>query len=372
METYFASPERADSSVLDTQLSAIAGNPLINTVCDITNSLLAILNSNRQIIALNKMLLDKLNISNVNEVLGLRPGEAVGCIHAQDMEGGCGTGPFCETCGAAIAIVSSLAGREPIEKLCALKSAHNGIEVETILRVRAHPFVVDENTFLLLFLDDVSEQSRNTVIQNVFMHDLKNCVSGLLGTFQFAKSGKFTEKSALEVSERYTHRIISELEMQQAIAGSQNSFSKMNKEKLFLKLFFLELKNSISHLPVAKNKIIDIKDIDDQMSILTYPSILNRVLLNMILNALEATSEWGSIMVWVEKKANTIDFKVLNNMFIPESVQKRIFQRHFSTKDSIGRGFGTYSIKLFGEKYLGGKVSFTSDPVMGTVFQLSL
>lgn len=38
----------------------------------------------------------------------------------------------------------------------------------------------------------------------------------------------------------------------------------------------------------------------------------------------------------------------------------RIFQRSFSTKGAKGRGLGTYSMKLFGETYLGGQVSFRS------------
>lgn len=53
------------------------------------------------------------------------------------------------------------------------------------------------------------------------------------------------------------------------------------------------------------------------------------------------------------------------------SVQLQVFQRSFSTK-GIGRGIGTYSIKLFAEKYLGGKVRFESREPTGTLFQVML
>jgi sensor histidine kinase regulating citrate/malate metabolism len=53
-------------------------------------------------------------------------------------------------------------------------------------------------------------------------------------------------------------------------------------------------------------------------------------------------------------------------------VQLQIFQRSFSTKGENGRGIGAYSVKLFGEGYLKGKVAFSSSDPEGTVFSLSL
>lgn len=40
------------------------------------------------------------------------------------------------------------------------------------------------------------------------------------------------------------------------------------------------------------------------------------------------------------------------------SAMLSVFKRYFSTKSKSGRGIGTYSMKLFGERYLGGKVGF--------------
>jgi sensor histidine kinase regulating citrate/malate metabolism len=57
---------------------------------------------------------------------------------------------------------------------------------------------------------------------------------------------------------------------------------------------------------------------------------------------------------------------------IPEKVALRIFQRSFSTKAKKGRGIGTYSMKLFGERYLGGKVGFETNEEKGTMFFIEL
>lgn len=55
-----------------------------------------------------------------------------------------------------------------------------------------------------------------------------------------------------------------------------------------------------------------------------------------------------------------------------EEVQLQLFQRSFSTKGQSGRGIGTYSMKLLSERYLGGKVEFTSREPEGTVFTLTI
>jgi sensor histidine kinase regulating citrate/malate metabolism len=63
---------------------------------------------------------------------------------------------------------------------------------------------------------------------------------------------------------------------------------------------------------------------------------------------------------------------VQNPGAMPERVRLQMFQRSFSTKGDDGRGVGTYSVKLFGERYLGGRVTFTSDQAAGTCFTVTL
>ncbi len=73
-----------------------------------------------------------------------------------------------------------------------------------------------------------------------------------------------------------------------------------------------------------------------------------------------------------KESADRITFTVHNPGVMPEEVQLQLFQRSFSTKADEGRGIGTYSVKLFGERYLKGQVSFVSRAPDGTTFQLSV
>ena len=93
----------------------------------------------------------------------------------------------------------------------------------------------------------------------------------------------------------------------------------------------------------------------------------------MLLNALEASTEGDHVKIWAEATPqNDTVFGVWNNAAIDVDVQQRLFQKNFSTKKKKGRGLGTYSMKLFGEEILKGKVSFSSEEGKGTNFYLTI
>ena len=91
----------------------------------------------------------------------------------------------------------------------------------------------------------------------------------------------------------------------------------------------------------------------------------------MIKNALEATPAEGKVTVDCNFAPEAVIIRVHNPGHMPKDVQQQVFQRSFSTKGT-GRGLGTYSMKLLGEKFLNGKVSFESTAGAGTIFSLEL
>ena len=70
METYYASPERADENKLAQQVDVISNNPIINALMNLTGGLMAVLNEQRQVISLNQHFLKLLGIENPDKVLG--------------------------------------------------------------------------------------------------------------------------------------------------------------------------------------------------------------------------------------------------------------------------------------------------------------
>jgi sensor histidine kinase regulating citrate/malate metabolism len=92
----------------------------------------------------------------------------------------------------------------------------------------------------------------------------------------------------------------------------------------------------------------------------------------MTKNALEAIHEGETVRVAFARQEGGPVFRVSNPGVIPEPVQLQLFKRSFSTKAQQGRGIGTYSMKLFGERYLGGRIGFESTPENGTTFWIML
>ena len=101
-------------------------------------------------------------------------------------------------------------------------------------------------------------------------------------------------------------------------------------------------------------------------------AVVRKIISNMTLNALEATQDGGVVTLSAHAADSEGVVEVHNAGEIATEIQLQLFKRSFSTKSSVGRGIGTYSMKLFGERYLKGKVSFRSNRDEGTVFSFAL
>ena len=147
MHTYFAQAERTDEKELTAKIEMVNNSPVMSGLLLLIGGLLAILDEHRQIIAINDSFLKMLGINDPSEALGLRPGEALQCIHAHEEPAGCGTTKFCSTCGAAIAMVSSLSQDKPVEKNCALTYKRGCKTIDLALLVRSYPIKIDGEKF---------------------------------------------------------------------------------------------------------------------------------------------------------------------------------------------------------------------------------
>ncbi len=372
MDTYFASPERDNQEKISKAVQSINSNPVMSGLLHSVNGLLAILNKHRQVIALNDSFLTLLGIDNPDKALGLRPGEALNCIHAKEGPNGCGTSRHCATCGAAIAIVTSLDTQEPAERTCALTTSKKGKKIDMALQVRSHPIEIEGDRFLLLFLQDISLQEQHAAMQNTFFHDINNIVAGLLGAAELLRA-QHPESNLTEIVHRASLRLKNEIEIERTLCKNKDHHYNASLQDLTPQQIQQDIEMFFSNHPAAKDKILEFSpSFATSPPVKTDLSLVLRILTNMITNGLEASDPHDTVKVVLDKQQHSVTFSVWNNQAIPEKIQLRVFQRNFSTKDGTGRGIGTYSMKMFGEQVLGGEVSFESSPERGTVFKLAL
>ncbi len=373
MDTFFAPAGRDSPQELQRRMAQVQNTPLLQKIMDALASPVAILNENRQILAANRALLQMLNV-NVDEVIGKRTGEVVGCTFSKGGPDGCGTTKFCLTCGAVAAILQSQQSRSQATRECrvTLDTAIDGGARD--LRVTATALDVGGELFTVCTIEDVSQQKRLSVLSHVFFHDVLNTAGGMQGYVRLLEEDH--QKGSKELEDLrllgdLADQLVSEIESQRDLMLAETGDLDVDPMPVCPAELLEELRVLYANHPVANGREIRAGGIwDGHLS--TDARLLARVLGNMIKNALEATEVGGAVVIRCVFQDEQIAFSVHNPSVMPEEVQRQVFQRSFSTKAKVGRGIGTYSMKLLGEHYLGGKVEFTSEESKGTIFTITL
>lgn len=370
MKTHFASAERASEAELREDIDCIVNNPVIDGLMKTVSGLFAVLNPHRQILALNDAFLETLGVTDATRVLGLRPGESLHCVHAGSEPGGCGTAEVCSSCGAAVAIVASLGMDKTVERTCALTSAGANGGRDLFFRVRSCPTRLGERRFLLLFLQDVTREQQRAALERVFFHDISNITTGLLGACDLLTyEGKQDLRQALREVHRQAARLAREISIQRHLVNSDRESCEIGFSRTTPAEIMEEVLAVFARHPAARNKRLTLADPVPDVSFRTDSSLLVRVIGNMVTNALEASEEEEEVRLAVDADDRWVSFSVWNRQPIPPDISKRIFQRNFTTKGTFGRGLGTFSMKLLGERFLNGKVDFSTSDTEGTTFR---
>jgi signal transduction histidine kinase len=110
---------------------------------------------------------------------------------------------------------------------------------------------------------------------------------------------------------------------------------------------------------------------DKPLRVMGQPVQLRQALLNIIINALEAMPAGGPLTVRSATTDDRIDIEICDRgTGIPEALQKRIFDMHFSTKE--GRtGIGLYVARSIIQEH-GGTLQVQSKLGAGSCFQVCL
>lgn len=371
--TEYASPQRSSDSEIKTGYDLLNKEKTLLNILGSVSGITAVLDQNRQIVYANKELMDLLGISSVEELLGKRPGEAIGCIHSAETPGGCGTTEACAVCGAVNSIIESQNQGIKTEKETRITSVINGNTVSWDLRVITSPVVIRNRTYYIFTIQDISNEKRWQILERTFYHDILNSAANLNGLLTILKDGADPGdvKDLIKISEEVSRELIEEIIIHRQIRAAENGDLVTNPEKLVASEILSSAVSRISGNEVAKSKRILFSDRSDGAEVMADRLILHRILINLLKNAAEATEDNGTIYAEVVEDHGFIRFIIKNDCIIPNEIKMQIFQRSFSTKGK-GRGTGTYSIKLLGERYLGGKVGFTSTDPDGTHFYIEL
>jgi signal transduction histidine kinase len=358
---------RADRARLQREIELVSQSPIVTAVLETSDSILLVLNPERQIVAFNSRVPDL----ERSDLRGLRPGEAFGCVNASG-PGGCGSSPACASCGALGAILACQGRRRPVEAECSLRSETRGGK-DHEFNARAAPVTIEDVTFTVLSLRDISAERRRQVLEQVFFHDVLNTVAGLRSWSTLLGRARTDPGRAAERIELLSRRIEREIKHHRALMEAEHGTLAPEWAPVEARAVLDDLRAVFSEHPAASDRRLELELAAPDLGLVTDRALLGRILVNGVCNALEASPPGAEVRVRAEPAdAGGVRFLVRNAAVMPEDVQARVFQRSFSTKAARGRGLGTYGMKLFGERCLGGQVSFVSSAEVGTVFTVWL
>jgi signal transduction histidine kinase len=373
METYFAPAGRDPRETVAATHAEIEALSFIKEVFNAFPFIAGILNDKRQIIYSNQVMLESFNFHSLEEILGNRPGEIFQCIHSAEMPGGCGTSESCRHCAAVKTILQSQETRKPVTDHCMLRVKTDQREECLDVEMTATPFFLEHKQYTVLTITDISARKRKEVLEKIFFHDILNTAGTLQGLIDLLKqlTNPLKIKQFINMLDEITRELTEEIFAQKYLLTAENGELTIQLSSVDSLRILKSLKDDFRNNEIALGKTIVVDKTSASIHLITDTGLLRRVLINMLKNALEATGEDEKVTMHCEEKEGHAVFSVHNSLYIPREIQLQLFQRSFSTKGK-GRGLGTYSMKLLGERYLRGHVYFETDILSGTTFYFKI
>jgi signal transduction histidine kinase len=372
VQSFFAPAARLPREVVLEQMREVAGAPLMSALLDGLQGLLAVLNEERQILAVNDEMARRLGIADLQAVIGMRPGEALDCVHATEMPGGCGTSRACSSCGAAVSLVAALAGEQPATRKCVITTDSRR---QLAFTVRASAFEAAGRRLLLLWLQDITGAEQWSMVEQAFFHDVRNVAGALHNVAELLQSPTLDPAAREELTATLgtlTTRLTREIEIQQRLSAVEGKKLRPLAQPVDLVDVVREVTEFARGHRIAARVGFEVQGVVPPLTLRSDLAALVRVLSNMVVNALEASHPGDVVKLAVRAHDGELELSVWNRTPLPSGVAPRLFVLHFSTKPGNFRGLGTYAIKTLGEEVLGGKVGFDSSEVDGTTFWLKL
>jgi len=369
-EAEFLPAERLSASQVRAQADEIGANPVLTAMLDTAPSIIALLNPQRQIVFCNDACVRAGGLSGKEDALGMRFGELLGCVHAYETPGGCGTSESCRYCGAAHAIVIAKKG-SPHSGECLMHCEHEGLHTSTEYAVEVRPLPQLGAGWQSCSLTDISDEKRRQALEHTFFHDIMNRASAVEGVSEVLAD---TETSVRDRDEfigmlSFSSRaLVEEIRSQRTLLAAEKNELAVERADCNSRDLLVRAAAVCRPFGLAEDKHVAILPDAVSVRFSTDATLLGRVLINMLKNALEA-SKPGSVITATcsSPLPNRVRFSVHNETAMPDNVRAHVFQRSFSTRGP-GRGLGTYSIKLLTEVYLGGHAWFESAAGLGTTF----
>jgi nitrogen fixation/metabolism regulation signal transduction histidine kinase len=290
--------------------------------------------------------------------------------------------------GIALAMIASswAAARvtKPVEDLAQAARAVAGGDWTTSVAVRSHDELGElAEAFNRMTARLLSQQDRLVQAERVaawrdlarrLAHELKNPLFPLQLTVEnLLRAREQSNQLFDETFRESTATLLSEIQRLKAIVARFNDFSKMPQPEPE-SLDLAELARSIGKLyePQLSRTQIDLRlEAENIPPIMADPELLHRALSNLVLNAIEAMPDGGTLTIRIRRHGVVVEVEIADTGpgLTPEE-RARIFTPYYTTKPD-GTGLGLAIVQSIVSDHRG-RLSVASEPGRGTTFMIEL
>lgn len=306
-----------------------------------------------------------INLTPLDEGVDIGPGDFLKCHNAVEAPDGCGSHEYCQQCTLRYIVKASMQKKERMESdVDFLVCGNQDCSAHCV----STPFEHEGRVYTVVLLVDKTDKHREFMMERIFLHDILNLSGAMSGIFGCMES---SADDMVGVARGISDQLMNEIVAQRDFIYARNGVLKPKNALIPASEIMRFVESNLSL--VAKDMWGVRLEASSELSgetLMTDKTLVNRVIYNMVKNACEA-NRGGVVQVGASAEGGRVVFSVRNDAVMTPEVKSRVFIFGSSTKGA-GRGLGTYSMKLIGENYLGGHVTFRSEKGLGTEFQFEL
>ena len=225
--------------------------------------------------------------------------------------------------------------------------------------------------------DAIAEAEKQTAWQDIakqVAHEIKNPLTPMkLSIQQLQRTLTNNPSQTTQEVIQSLSLFIEQIDNISTIASSFSSYAQMPIPKKVRMNLTEVLQKSIQFVLTSEQISISFEHIREEMWVLQDPSFMDRLLKNILLNAVQSVPKGRMpiLHVDIQKRIKSVVISIQDNgSGIPESLKDKVFLPHFSTK-KIGSGIGL-AIAKKGVESMGGNIWFESQRGLGTTFYVEV
>lgn len=270
-----------------------------------------------------------------------------------------------------------------------------GEETERTIKVDEQFLTLSFATFMLqnktagiiVIIHDITKQERLEKSRREFVSNVSHELRTPLTTIKsYAEMLSDTPDADVELRTRFLGTITSESDRMTRMISDFLTLSQLDENQAYMKnIDEIDVRALVDNIIernifTAKKKNIELKHrrINKTPKIMGYRDGLDRVITNIVTNALKYTREGGTVTVYTSKVYKDIQIKVADTgIGISEEQLPKIFDRFFRvdkarSRDRGGSGLGLAIAKQTIESFFGGKIKITSELNVGTEVTITI